>query len=124
MNRTTRLDCSRVSMREPRAATRERGGPGLEGMWCMWARWEREASALLRQGDGRYHSAMTSFHLPPRHPHALAWLFAASQLAVIVIWWLSGCQFGLAALLVSHLTLVWATLRPQSRLLSPVLTRL
>lgn len=84
----------------------------------MWGRRPREAS------PPGYHPAMTSFHRPPRHPHAWAWLFAASQLAVVAIWWRWGWQPGLAALLVSHLTLVWATLRPQSRLLSPVLTRL
>ncbi|HEY5804736.1 MAG TPA: polysaccharide deacetylase family protein [Lysobacter sp.] len=67
---------------------------------------------------------MPTFHRPPRHPHAWAWLFAASQLAVIALWWRWGWQAGLPALLVSHLTLVWATLRPQSRLLSPVLSRL
>ncbi|MFC3814473.1 polysaccharide deacetylase family protein [Lysobacter sp. GCM10012299] len=65
-----------------------------------------------------------AFHRPPRHPHAWAWLFAASQLAVVAIWWQWGWMAGLAALLASHLALVWATLRPQSRLLSPVLTRL
>src|SRR5688500_11623780 len=63
-------------------------------------------------------------HRPPRHPHAWAGLFAVSQLAVIAIWWFWGWKAGLPALLVSHGTLVWATLHPRSRLLSPVLSRL
>jgi len=63
-------------------------------------------------------------HQPPRHPHAWAWVFGASQLAVVAIWWLWGWKAGLPALLITHGALVWATLRPQSRLLSPVLSRL
>jgi len=51
-------------------------------------------------------------------------VLAASQLAVIAIWWTQGWQPGLAALAASHLALVWATLWPKSRLLGPVLTRL
>ncbi len=51
------------------------------------------------------------------------WL-AASQLAVIALWWAWGWRVGLAAMLLSHAMVLWATLRPQSRLLSPVLTRL
>src|SRR5690349_6183599 len=66
----------------------------------------------------------TPLHQPPRHPHAWAWLFGLSQLAVIAIWWLWGWKAGLPALALSHGALVWATLRPQSPLLSPVLTRL
>lgn len=66
----------------------------------------------------------STLHRPPRHPHAWAWLFAASQLAVVAAWWIWGWRIGLPALLATHLVLVWATLRPQSRLLSPVLTRL
>ena len=66
----------------------------------------------------------TPLHQPPRHPHAWAWLFGLSQLAVIAIWWLWGWKAGLPALFVTHGALVWATLRPGSRLLSPVLTRL
>lgn len=65
-----------------------------------------------------------SFHRPPRRPHAWAWVFAGSQLAVIALWWQWGWRIGLPALAASHLALVWATLRPQSRLFSPVLNRL
>jgi len=51
-------------------------------------------------------------------------VLAASQLAVIAIWWTQGWPLGLAALVASHLAVVWATLWPKSRLLGPVLTRL
>ena len=63
-------------------------------------------------------------HRPPRRPHAWVGGFVVAQLAVVVLWWGWGWRAGLPALLLSHVTLVWATLRPQSRLLSPVLTRL
>jgi peptidoglycan/xylan/chitin deacetylase (PgdA/CDA1 family) len=63
-------------------------------------------------------------HQPPRHPHAWAWIFTASQLAVAGIWWTWGWKAGLPALAFTHIALVWATLRPQSRVLSPVLSRL
>jgi peptidoglycan/xylan/chitin deacetylase (PgdA/CDA1 family) len=63
-------------------------------------------------------------HHPPRHPHAWAWVFAASQLLVIALWWRWGWPVGLPAMVVSHLTLIWATLWPRSRLLGPVLSRL
>ena len=63
-------------------------------------------------------------HRPPRRPYSWAAVFAVSQLAVMAIWWTQGWQLGLAALTASHLTVVWATLWPKSRLLGPVLTRL
>ncbi|HSM12087.1 MAG TPA: polysaccharide deacetylase family protein [Lysobacter sp.] len=63
-------------------------------------------------------------HRPPRSPYLGAAVFVASQLAVLAIWWSRGWQFGLVALAVSHLAVVWATLWPKSRLLGPVLTRL
>lgn len=73
-----------------------------------------------------YHPRMPadSLHRPPRHPHAWAWLFAASQLAVFALWWGWGWRVGLPALLLSHAALVWGTLRPQSALFGPVLDRL
>ncbi|MGH8078418.1 MAG: polysaccharide deacetylase family protein, partial [Lysobacter sp.] len=68
--------------------------------------------------------ATRPLHRPPRRPHVwLAWL-AVSQLTVVALWWTWGWRIGVLAMLVSHWTLMWATLRPQSRLLSPVLTRL
>ena len=63
-------------------------------------------------------------HRPPRRPWAWAWLFGASQLAVIALWWGLGWRIGLVALLLSHGLMIWATMRPQSRLFSPVLSRL
>ena len=63
-------------------------------------------------------------HRPPRRPYSWAVVFVASQVAVMAIWWQEGWQLGLAALTASHLTVVWATLWPKSRLLGPVLTRL
>ncbi len=41
-----------------------------------------------------------------------------------LIWWRLGWEFGLPAMLASHLPLMWGVLRPQSRLYSPVLNRL
>jgi len=66
----------------------------------------------------------TLLHRPPRHPHAWAWLFGVSQLAVLALWWGGGWRLGLAAMLLSHLALFWSILWPRSRLLSPVLSRL
>lgn len=63
-------------------------------------------------------------HRPPRHPHAWWLLLAASQLLVIAIWWRYGWRIGVPAMLLSHLPFLWGTLRPQSRLFGPVLTRL
>lgn len=68
--------------------------------------------------------APTPLHRPPRNPVAGLALFAASQVAVFAIWWFAGWKSGLPALLVTHLPVVWATLWPKSRLLSPVLTQL
>ncbi|MDI9237793.1 polysaccharide deacetylase family protein [Lysobacter sp. LF1] len=65
-----------------------------------------------------------TLHRPPRHPHAWAWVFIASQLGVAALWWQMGWRIGLPALVATHLVVIWATLRPQSRLLSPVLSRL
>mgnify|MGYP003583555143 CR=1 FL=1 len=67
---------------------------------------------------------LVPLHRPPCRPHAWAWIFGASQLAVVALWWAWGWRVGLPAMVASHLILVWATLRPQSRLLSPVLSRL
>lgn len=63
-------------------------------------------------------------HRPPRHPQLWLWIIGASQLVVIALWWRHGWQIGLPALVVSHLSILWGTLWPQSRLFSPVLTRL
>lgn len=66
----------------------------------------------------------TPLHRPPRRPHAWAWVFAASQVAVAVLWWHFGWQVGVPALLLSHAPFVWGTLAPSSGLFSPVLARL
>lgn len=67
---------------------------------------------------------VSPIHRPPRRPHAWAWCLLASQLAVVAIWWRYGWQWGLPAMVASHLTFWWATLKPDSRLFSPVLRRL
>ncbi len=51
-------------------------------------------------------------------------VFALSQLVLVALWWRHGWQLGLPALLLTHGALVWGTLRPGSRLFSPVLSRL
>lgn len=66
----------------------------------------------------------SALHRPPRHPHAWAWAFAASQLLVAALWWRLGWQWGLPLLLASHAPFLWGTLRPGSSLFGPVLTRL
>lgn len=66
----------------------------------------------------------SQLHRIPRRPHAWLWFFAASQLLVLGLWWWLGWKVGLPALLLSHAFFVWATLVPDSRLFSPVLTHL
>lgn len=61
---------------------------------------------------------------PPRHPQAWAWLFALSQIGGLVLGWQFGWHWGLPVILGAQALSFWATLWPQSRLLSPVLTRL
>ena len=51
-------------------------------------------------------------------------MFLGSQLLVALVWWRFGWRIGLPAMLVSHLPFLWGVLRPQSRLFSPVLSRL
>ena len=65
-----------------------------------------------------------ALHRSPRYPHAWVWLLLASQVGVAVLWWQFGWRVGLPVMLASHLILVWGTLVPQSRLFSPVLSRL
>ena len=60
----------------------------------------------------------------PRRPHAWLWCLLASQLLVAWIWWRFGWQVGLPAMFLSHAPFWWATLVPDSALLSPVLRRL
>ena len=60
----------------------------------------------------------------PRRPHAWAWCLLASQVLVLALWWRFGWHVGLPSLVLSHAPFWWATLRPDSALLSPVLRRL
>jgi peptidoglycan-N-acetylglucosamine deacetylase len=48
----------------------------------------------------------------------------ASQFAVAALWARYGTGWGIAAMLASHAPFLWGTLRPGSRLFSPVITRM
>jgi peptidoglycan/xylan/chitin deacetylase (PgdA/CDA1 family) len=63
-------------------------------------------------------------HRPPRFPRAWVWIFGMAQLAALAVWLRWGWHWGLPLLMAGHAVLFWATLWPQSRLFSPVLTRL
>jgi peptidoglycan/xylan/chitin deacetylase (PgdA/CDA1 family) len=63
-------------------------------------------------------------HRVPRRPHAWLWLALALHLGVIVAWWSWGWVPGLACLFAVHMLFLWGTMRPQSRLFGPVLSRL
>lgn len=63
-------------------------------------------------------------HRPPRAPHAGWALLLLSQAIVALLWWRLGWRIGLPALLATHALALWGTLRPDSRLFGPVLTRL
>lgn len=66
----------------------------------------------------------TPLHRPPRHPRAWWPLLLASQVLVAWVWWRFGTRVGLPLMLASHALFWWGVLRPQSRLFSPVLSRL
>jgi peptidoglycan/xylan/chitin deacetylase (PgdA/CDA1 family) len=63
-------------------------------------------------------------HRIPRHPRAWWPLLLASQALVAWIWWHFGWTVGLPLMLASHAVAWWGVMRPQSRLYSPVLSRL
>jgi peptidoglycan/xylan/chitin deacetylase (PgdA/CDA1 family) len=63
-------------------------------------------------------------HRTPRHPHAWLWLALALHLGVAGVWWRWGWMPGLAGLFAVHMLFLWGTMRPQSRLFGPVLSRL
>lgn len=63
-------------------------------------------------------------HRIPRHPHAWWMALLLSQLLVAAGWWQWGWKVGVALMLASHLPFLWGTLKPDSRLFSPVLSRL
>lgn len=69
-------------------------------------------------------SALTDLHRIPRYPHVWVWALLALQGLVIGLWWQFGWRIGLPAFFLSQMPFVWATLVPDSRLYSPVLTRL
>ncbi|MEO6519156.1 MAG: polysaccharide deacetylase family protein [Pseudoxanthomonas sp.] len=63
-------------------------------------------------------------HRVPRHPHAWWGLALGLHAVVAAVWWQWGWPLGLACLFATHMLFLWGTMRPQSRLFSPVLTRL
>lgn len=67
-------------------------------------------------------------HRVPRHPHVWWIALLLAHVVAIGLWWHYGLQRGwhvaLPLLIASHLALVWGTLRPDSRLFGPALTRL
>lgn len=69
-------------------------------------------------------SSIPRLQRPPRSPHAWAWALLLSQALVALAWWAWGWRIGLPLLLASHLAFLWGTLRPNSALFGPVLTRL
>ena len=66
----------------------------------------------------------SALHRIPRQPHAWIWLALALHLGVILVWWRWGWAVGLPSLFATHMLFLWGTMRPQSRLFSPVLSRL
>lgn len=69
-------------------------------------------------------AAFPAVSAPPRRPYAWAWLFALSQIGGILIGLSLGWRWGLPLILGAQALSFWATLWPQSRLLSPVLVRM
>lgn len=63
-------------------------------------------------------------HRPPRRPHVWACFLLLSQAAVAAIAWRWGWAVGLTAFLLSHVPFWWATMKADSALFSPVLSRL
>ncbi|MFT3897726.1 MAG: polysaccharide deacetylase family protein [Thermomonas sp.] len=66
----------------------------------------------------------SDLHRIPRHPRAWWPLLLASQALVAWAWWRFGTRVGLPLMVASHAPFWWGVLRPQSRLFSPVLSRL
>ncbi|KRG67562.1 polysaccharide deacetylase family protein [Pseudoxanthomonas dokdonensis] len=60
----------------------------------------------------------------PRHPRLILGLLLLSQVAVAMVWWRHGWQWGLALMVATHLAVVWATLYPRASWLVPALSRL
>jgi len=68
-------------------------------------------------------TASETLYRGPAPRHGWAWWLAASQLAVIALWWGFGWPVGLAAMLLSHGFFIGQVFLPRSRLYAPVLWR-
>ncbi|GAA4858431.1 polysaccharide deacetylase family protein [Luteimonas vadosa] len=69
-------------------------------------------------------SPATPLHRVPPHPRRIWIGFVLSQMIVAALWWWLGWRAGLPAMVLSHLSLFWGALWPQSRLYGPALSRL
>src|SRR5690606_7615488 len=67
---------------------------------------------------------IAQLHRIPRHPNAWWIALLLSQLLVAGAWWQWGWKIGLPLMLASHLPFLWGTLKADSGLFSPVLSRL
>jgi peptidoglycan/xylan/chitin deacetylase (PgdA/CDA1 family) len=81
------------------------------------------SSAIVDPDTRALPSTAETLRRPPRYPWAWAWLLAAAQIAGLVVGWRFGWYWGLPLILGTQALLFWATLWPQSRLLSPVVVR-
>jgi peptidoglycan/xylan/chitin deacetylase (PgdA/CDA1 family) len=89
-------------------------GIGVEGAQCTpW-----HDAAMPSAHESR------DIHRIPRHPRAWWLCLLASQALVAWLWWRFGMRVGLPSMLASHAVFWWGVMRPQSRLYSPVLSRL
>ncbi|MGY1426340.1 polysaccharide deacetylase family protein [Lysobacter sp. A289] len=68
--------------------------------------------------------SIARLHRVPRHPYACWIALLLSQLLVAAAWWLWSWKVGLPLMLASHLPFLWGTLKADSALFSPVLSRL
>ena len=73
---------------------------------------------------GMIAAMLPPLHRPPRHPHVWIACLLLSQLAFVAIWWRTGWEWGLPAMLLSHVPFWWGTLKADSRVFSPVLSRI
>src|SRR5262245_45202602 len=120
MNSTTRFDWSRDSMRERSAGSSDMGELIQDVGLAFYA--PRPGPV----GPAWHHPGMpsASLHRPPRRPHVWIACLLASQLRVAGVLWRRCWPGGLPAMVASHAPFWWATMRPGSRLFSPVLRRL
>jgi peptidoglycan/xylan/chitin deacetylase (PgdA/CDA1 family) len=64
-----------------------------------------------------------TLHREPRHPGWILGLLALSQVAVVALWYRWGWQWGLPAMVATHLVVLWGTLHPRATLFCPALSR-